>query len=499
MKVTATPADRSTVILEVEVPAQRVHAAVDEAVRHQQRRVRVPGFRPGKVPRQMLERTMGIDRQDPTVPDPIYDDAREHLYERSIIEALREQAELDVLELPRAPEWIGFSELSGASYRVTLPFRPSVELGDYEAYPFTPEIESVGEDKVDQVVEQLRDQQATLVPVEGRPAQKGDLVVIGFEGRRDGELVEGVQAERFPLVLGNERMIPGFEDNILGMAEGGQKTFTVTFPADYGQSELAGQDVEFTATLRELRERRLPVVDDDFAQTVGRFDTLEQLRADIGKRLERSGLDRARHTFADRVIEYAAGNATVGQSDLLIGREVDVMVDELKVRLGEQRIGFPEYLEATERDEAKLREEYLEGAEHRVKVLLVLGAIADKEQLVVPPEAVVAELERGKVANQANKRLVEYLDSPRGRAYVHSTLRRSQTVEMLIDRWIAAHPEFANVKHTEDQVDENEGLDEALGLPSHDHEELDEIDAEIAEIAEIADAAGIVPVAEEDR
>jgi len=496
VKVTATPADRSTVVLEVEVPAQRVHAAVDEAVRHQQRRVRVPGFRPGKVPRQMLERAMGINRADPTVPDPIHDDAREHLYERTLIQALREQSDLDVLELPRTPEWVSFSELSGASYTVTLPLRPSVELGDYEAYPFTPQIEPVGQDKVDQVIEQLRDQQATLVPVEGRAAQKGDFVVVGFEGRKDGELVEGAQAERFPLVLGNERMIPGFEDNIIGMAEEEVKTFTVAFPADYGQAELAGQDVVFTATLRELRERRLPVADDDFAQSVGRFENLGQLRADIQKRLDRNALDRARHAFADRVIEHAASNATVGQSDLLIGREVDVMVDELKVRLGEQRIGFPEYLEATERDEAKLREEYLEGAEQRVKVLLVLGAVADKEQVVVPPEAVVAELERGKAANQENKRLQEYLDSARGRAYVHSTLRRSRTVEMLIDRWIEQHPEFASVRHTEDQLDEHEGLDEALGIPGHDHEELDEIDAEIAEIA---DAAGIAPAVEEDR
>ena len=132
------------------------------------------------------------------------------------------------------------------------------------------------------------------------------------------------------------------------------------------------------------------------------------------------------------------------------------MVDELKVRLGSSASASPEYLEATERDEAKLREEYLEGAEHRVKVLLVLGAIADKEQVVVPPRRSSAELEEGPPANQENKRLVEYLDSPRGRAYVHSTLRRSQTVEMLIDRWIAAHPEFANVKHTEDQGDEDE-------------------------------------------
>ncbi|MFN8621578.1 MAG: trigger factor [Chloroflexota bacterium] len=489
MKVTVTPSDNSTALVEVEVPAQRVHAAVDEAVRHQQNRVRIPGFRPGKVPRQMLERALGINRADPSVPDPIYDDAREHLYQRSIVDAVRQEGSLDVLEMPAQPEWLSFSELSGASYKVVLAVRPSVELGDYEDYPFQPVIEPVTEDKVDQVIEQLREQQASLVPVEDRPAQAGDYVVIGFSGTREGELVEGAQAERFPLVLGNERMIPGFEDNIIGMAEGEDKTFTVTFPEEYPQSpDLAGQPVEFAVTLRELRERRLPVADDAFAASLGNFPDLGALRADIHKRLGRNALDRARHVFADQVIEYAAANATVGESELLIGREVDVMVDELKVRLAEQQIGYPEYLEATEKDEAALREEYREGAVKRVKVLLVLGAIADKENVVVPREAIDLEIARGKAANQENQRLVEYLDSPRGRAYVHSTLRRSQTVEMLVDRWIAAHPEFVNVKHTEDQVDED---DEVLGLVD-DGEEPDAIDAEIAEIA--AGMAG-----EEDR
>ena len=156
------------------------------------------------------------------------------------------------------------------------------------------------------------------------------------------------------------------------------------------------------------------------------------------------------------------------------------MVDELKVRLSEQRIGFPEYLEATERDEARLREEYLDGAAHRVKVLLVLGAIADREQVVVPEAAVEAELARGRTANAENSRLIEYLESPRGRAYVHSTLRRSQTVEMLIDRWIEAHPAYANVRHTEDRPDPEA---QALGIPGHDEQEPDQIDAELAAIA----------------
>lgn len=451
MKVTATPSERSTVILEVEVTPERVRAAVDEAVHHQAQRVRLPGFRPGKAPRPMLERALGIDRSDPARPDPIYDDARDHLYRRSVIEAIREKADLDILELPSAPEWISFSELSGATWKATFPLRPSVTLGDYAGFGFTPEIEEVTDEKVTQVLDQLRDQQASLAPVEGRAAQSGDYVVIGFSGTRNGEPVEGAQAERFPLVIGAERMIPGFEDQLIGLAEGAEKSFDITFPADYGQEELAGQEVSFAVTLRELRERRLPELDDDFAASLGAYASLDALRTEVRGRLERNALDRARHEFADKIIEYAAANATVEPSDHLVDREVEVMVDELKVRLAEQGIGLPEYLEATERDESKLREEMREGAEHRVKVLLVLGAVAEAEKVEVPEADIEAEVARGRAANADNQRLVEYLGSPRGRSYIRSTLRRTRTVEGIIDRWIAAHPEFANVQHSESQ------------------------------------------------
>jgi trigger factor len=450
MQFTTRPADRSTVVLEVELPPERVARSIDEAVRHLGRRTRVPGFRPGKVPRPMLERALGVSRSDPDAPDPIYEDAKEHLYERSVLEALRD-SELDVLEIPREPEWTSFAEGTGASYRVSVPVRPTVKLGDYAHFPFKPDVEAVDDAKVDAVVEQLRDQSASLVPVEGRTAQVGDFAVIGFEGRRDGQPVEGAASERLPLVIGNERMIPGFEDELVGMNEGETKTFTVRFPDDYGEAELAGQEIEFTATLRELRERRLPLLDDAFVQSVSSFGNVDELRRDIRPRLERNVRDRARHAFADRIIEYATGNATAEVPDLLTDREIEVMFDELKVRLAEQNINYDEYLRVTERDESKLREEYRDGAAHRVKVLLTLGAIADAEGVTIPDSAVEAELERGRRNNPEDSKLVAYLQSDRGRSYIRSQLRRSQTVETLIDRWIGEHPEFSDVRHTEDQ------------------------------------------------
>jgi trigger factor len=443
---TIRPADDSTIVLDVEIDQRQLQAAIDEGVRHLARRTRLPGFRPGKIPRPLLERALGVKRDDPDAPNPIHDEAREHLYERTVLAALRE-SDADVLQIPAAPEWTRFEEGVGAAYTVRVPVRPQVTLGDFTTYPFTPQVEAVTDEQVDQVIEQLRDQQATLVPVEDRGAEEGDFAVIGFFGERDGTPVEGAAAERLPLVIGKERMIPGFEANLVGMKEGEERTFTVTFPEDYGEVDLAGQPVTFTATLRELRERRLPEVDDDFAEAVGPYADLAALRADLRERMRRNGLDRARHVFADRIIEYATANATVTLPDLLVDREVDVMLDELKVRLSEQGIGYDDYLRVTERDESALRTEYRDGAAHRVKVLLVLGAVADREGVVVPDAAVEAEVQRVRAQDGGSSRLSSYLDSERGRAYIRSQLRRSQTVETLIDRWIDAHPEFAEVQH----------------------------------------------------
>ena len=473
--------DRSTVVLEVHITDQELQSAINEGVRHLARRTRIPGFRPGKAPRPIIERALGIDRSDPDAPDPVYDEAREHLYQRTVIKAVAESGK-DVIELPREPEWIRFEEGAGATYAVTLPVRPEVQLGDYTEYPFAPEVREVDDEQVEQVIEQLRDQQASLVPVEDRPAQNDDYVVISFEGRLDGEPVEGAQSDRFPLIIGKERMIPGFEANLLGMREDEVRTFTVTFPEDYAEESLQGKEVEFTARLLELRERRLPEVDDDFAGLVGPYDDMAALRADLAKRMEVNALDRARHGFIDRIIDYATANATLSLPDVLVDREVGVMIDELRVRVAEQGIAFDDYLRVTEKDESALREEYREGAEQRVKVLLVLGAIADKEEVDVSDAEVQAEIDRANADPNAGDSIKAYLDSDRGRNYIRSQLRRSQVVEMLADRWIGAHPEFERVQHQHGHSHDEEetppdAVSEAVEELSHADDEPDAEDA----------------------
>jgi trigger factor len=447
MKVTTRPAERSSVVLEVEFPADQVRNQVAESVRHLARRTKVPGFRPGKVPRPLLERALGVRRDDPDAENPIYDDAKEHLFERSVLDAVREK-DLDVLQIPD-PEWTSFAEDAGATYLVTLPVRPDVKLGAYTDYPFAVTIDETDDASVDKVIEQLQDQQSSLVPVEDRGAATDDYAVIRFTGSSNGEPIDGASTERMPLIIGRERFIPGFEDNLIGLKEGDSKSFSVTFPDDYGEASLAGKPADFEVGMLELREKKMPVADDDFARSLGSYDDLANLRTEIQKRLERNALDRARHNFADRIIDFSVANSTLELPDLLIESEQEVMLDELKVRLAEQGIAFDDYLRVTERTLAQVVNEFKPDAEKRVKTLLVLSAIADKENIEVTDEEMAAELEHSRERYVDNPRLLSYLESARGRTYTRSLLRRSKVVETLIDRWIEAHPEFATVQHLE--------------------------------------------------
>jgi len=236
----------------------------------------------------------------------------------------------------------------------------------------------------------------------------------------------------------------------VGLSEGEGKSFTISFPDDYPEAELAGKPVDFEVTLLELRSKKMPDADDDFARSLGAYADLAALRTEIRARLERNALDRARHVFSDRIIEFAVANATLELPDLLVQREMEIMLDELRVRLAEQGIAYEEYLRVTERDEGKVLEEFKPDAERRVKTLLVLSEIAQRENVEVTDAELDAEVQRSRERYAGNPKLVAYLESARGKTYTRSLLRRAKLVETLVDRWIDQHPEFKNVQHLHD-------------------------------------------------
>ena len=440
MQVTTTPAPNSSVVLEIELPPERLNQAVSDAVRRLSRRTRVPGFRPGKAPRPMLERTLG--------PGVVLDEAVEHLVDDAYRQALVEQS---ILPLTNADvEIVQAEEGKPVIFKATVQVRPDVELGDYRNFNFTPEIDVIDDAKVDQVIDELRDQHATLAAVEDRGAKDGDYAVIGFQGTRDGDAFEGGSSDRMPLIIGQERLIPGFEGHLVGLEPGGETEFDITFPDDYPEESLQGTQAHFTVQLKELREKILPPLDDDFASQLGDFEDLASLRADIQHRLERNALDRARHQFADKIIEYAIANATVELPEVLVDQEVEVMHDEFRTGLARQGITEEAYLKVVEKTEAELHTDFRPNAEKRVKTLLVLSKIADEEGVDVPEAAIEAEIEQGRERYADDRRLMGYFESDRGRSFIRSTLRRSRLVEQLVDEWLAAHPDHPALPHVEE-------------------------------------------------
>ena len=254
-----------------------------------------------------------------------------------------------------------------------------------------------------------------------------------------------------PIILGQERLIPGFEANLLGKSVGETAEFDITFPEDYGEPTLAGQVAHFSVELKELREKIQPDLDDDFVASLGDFPSIDALKLDIRQRLEGNALDRARHGFADHIIEYAVANATVELPDVLVDQEVEVMHDEFKGSLARQGLTEEAYLKAVEKTSEDLHAEFRPDAEKRVKTLLVLSKVAEVEGIEVPDADVDAEVARGRERYAGDARLTEYFDSERGRAYIRSTLRRSRVVETIIDEWLAAHPDHQPLPHLEDQ------------------------------------------------
>ena len=426
--------------LEVELPPERLTRAVEDATRRLARRTKVPGFRPGKAPRAMIERVLG--------PTAVMEEAVEHLVEDAYRAAILDSTiipldspEVDVVQAEEGKPFV---------FTAIVPVRPDVTLGDYRNFNFRPEIETVDDAKVDMVLDELRDQNATLAPVENRGAQDGDYAVIGFAGTKGGNPFEGGSADRMPLILGRERLIPGFEAHLVGAKVGEHVEFDIEFPADYPDESLAGQPAHFAVDIRELREKVLPELDDEFARSLGRFADLPALRVELDGRLRRGALDRARHDFSEKIIDYAVANATLELPDILIDQEVEVMHDEFRSSLARQGIEEAAYMKAAGKTEADLHTDFRPRSEQRVKTLLVLSKIAEAEGVTISDEEIEAEVGHARVHYEDDQKLIKYVESERGRSFVKGTLRRSKLVEKLVDEWLAAHPDHPALPHAED-------------------------------------------------
>ena len=424
--VSTRPEPGSKMVLEIEVPPDEVDRHFSTAYRHVAERTRVPGFRPGKAPRQVIDRFVGRGS--------VIAEAIEHLVSDSYDRAL-DQTDVIPIDQPEVDiDPASVSEGQAVTFTATVPVRPEVTLGAYTDYSFGLEVPEVTDEQVGQVIEELREQQATLRPVDGRTAQAGDIASVKFTGTIDGEPFEGGSADRLPLVIGENRMIPGWEDHLAGLEMGGTTEFDITFPDDYRVDELQGKEAHFAVELLDLREKLLPEVTDEFAASVGDVKTVDELRAEIRDAMEQRAAAEARHVFGDRIIDFATANATVELPEVMIANEVEIMRDELRSRLAQQRIGLDQYLALAKQTPEEMTAELREPATRRVKTLLVLSAIAEKEGVDAADTEIDAEVAEQLARYDDDARLREYLTSRRGRAYLRMTLRNRKLVDTLVER-----------------------------------------------------------------
>ncbi|MGH2429875.1 MAG: trigger factor [Candidatus Limnocylindria bacterium] len=428
--VSTRPETGSKVVLEIEVQPAEVDKHFATAYRHVAERTRVPGFRPGKAPRHVIDRFVGRAS--------VVAEAIDHLVSESYDAALDQ---VDVIPIDRPDldlDPATVAEGQGLTFTATVPVRPTVELGAYTGYPFTLDVPETTDEQVDQVVAELREQQATLRPIDERPAQKDDIASVKFVGSIAGQPFEGGSADRLPLVIGENRMIPGWEEQLVGMRIGESKGFDIGFPDDYRVEELRGKQAHFEVELLDLREKLLPEVDDELARSAGEVQTLSELRDEIRDALGRRAAAEARHAFSDRIIDFATTNATVELPEVMIANEIEIMRDELGSRLAQQRIGMEQYLALSKQTPEELSTELREPASRRVKTLLVLSAIAEKEGIDATDAEIDTEIAEQLTRYNNDSRLREYLSSRRGRAYLRMTLRNRTLVEVLIERALGA-------------------------------------------------------------
>lgn len=422
MSSTLKPLDPTRVELEISITPEEFTAAQDAAFRALVRRAKIPGFRPGKVPRKIFENAYGTDG--------ILERALDDLINRKYPAAVEEHR-LRPLDSPTV-ELVPTEEGEPPRFKATVPIRPEFEPQDYAGVEIADVSEAPADGDVDRALEQMRRDAATLVPAE-RAARLGDTVVIDYEGKIDGVAFDGGTAQGQETELVEERFIPGFAAGIAGMTAGETKQVEATFPDPYQNAELAGKHVVFTITLHDVKEPELPELDDELAKRVSKLESLSELREEVARRLGETVKHNARRRMSSELLEKIVAANEVPLPEVLVARELGALVNESRQYV--MRIGgtWEDYLAHSGKTEADLIESFRPEAERRVKTTLLIEAIAGKQGIQATQQDVESELAALSAQyGQPRERIVEALRSNHG-ALIDGIVR-TKTIDWLIEQ-----------------------------------------------------------------
>ena len=386
--------------LTIEVSAQELEAAIQSAYQKNKSRISVPGFRKGKVPRQMIEKMYGKeifyeDAANALIPGA-YDKAMEEC-EESIVSSPK----IEVVQIEAGKPFIFTAEVA---------LKPEVKLGKYKGVKVDKEVITVTEEEVAAEIEKERENNARTIEVEGRAVEDGDIATIDFEGFVDGVAFEGGKGENYPLTIGSGSFIPGFEEQLIGKNKDEEVDVNVTFPEDYHAEELKGKEALFKVTVKEVKTKELPEVDDEFAAEVSEFETLAEYKEDIRKKLTEKKEKEARNAKDEAVITAIIEDSAMEIPDAMLETQQRQIVDEFTQRLQMQGISLEQYFQFTGLDAEKMLEQAKPQADRRIKSRLVLEAIVAAEKITVSDEDYEKEIERmAEVYNMEKDKVREML------------------------------------------------------------------------------------------
>nr|MBQ4172534.1 trigger factor [Ruminococcus sp.] len=358
--------------LVVTVDGETFEKAINKVYKKQVKSINIPGFRKGKAPRHIIEKMYGTE--------VFYDDAMQDCYPDALYEAAKEQnLEIVAVEKLEAVE----AGKEGFTFKTDIIVKPTLEVEGYKGFEIEKKSTEVTEELIDEEIDKVRDRNSRMVTVEGRAAQNGDTAVIDFEGFVDGVAFEGGKAEKYSLSLGSGNFIPGFEEQVVGHEAGEEFSINVNFPEDYQAEELKGKEAEFKIKLHELKEKELPEVDDEFVKDVSEKETVaeyrDELKETIAARLKDEAEKDVDNQISEKLIELAQGDIPEQMYD----NQANDMVRDFEMRLRSQGMDPKMYMQYMGMDMAALKNMYMDEAEKRVKLRLVLEAIAKQENLEV--------------------------------------------------------------------------------------------------------------------
>ena len=370
--------------LTIEVPAEKVEAALQNAYLKNRKQISVPGFRKGKVPRKMCERTYG--------ENVFYEDAINALLNMEL-PALIVDNKLNVVDTPKV-EVTAVSKEDGVTMKVICVTKPEISLEGYKGIEAPKVVKEIADEDVDQQIESMRQRNARVVSVDDRAAEIGDEVNLNFEGFFGDEAFDGGKGENYQLKLGSGQFIPGFEEQVAGHNIGENFDVTVTFPEDYQMDEYAGKEAVFHCSINSISHEELPELDDEFVKDTSDFDTVDELKADVRKKLEENAENAASNSFENAVTLKLIEKVTDPIPHCMFEHRADSLMNQFANQLKAQGISMDLYLQYTGMTQDALKETYLERAENEVKLRLALEKVAELEKLEVSDEDLEAEVNR---------------------------------------------------------------------------------------------------------